>query len=177
MSLRNIVNLDNLEKEVEEGGGDFKALPEHDNVFLVVAAETKEATNSQAVYVEVRSEIIGDKYAGRQIFSNFYLIKKDGTENKVARVMYGQLCEACGVKGDDVYEPANLLNKQYSGTVKVVKSAGYDDKNEIKNPKAIGGTAPVSAPVVDTDDDIPFNNGQQQNSAPAAGQGRNVFAK
>lgn len=149
MSLKSLVSFETIGQEVEENGsGDFEALPNHDNTFFITSAETKESDNSKAVYVEVISEITGDKYKNRKIYSNFYLIKNNGEENTVARVMYFALCKACGIEEiEDMYEPANLLQQQYSGSVKFIKGTAEfpKDKNEIKNPKAIGSTSGASA--------------------------------
>jgi hypothetical protein len=140
VNLGDFANFDNIDQEMQEGG-DFGAMEAHENTFLVASSESKQG-NESSIYVEVVLDVVGEKYNGRKIWMNYYLVKKDGTENKVARSEYGRLCNACGVTDPKaMLDPKNLLSKMISGTVKVVKSQGYEDKNEVKNPKAIGGTA------------------------------------
>lgn len=160
VNLGSILNFDNINDEMNEGG-DFEAMEAHENTFMIATSESKQG-NESSIFVEVVLDVVGEKYNGRKIWMNYYLVTKAGEENKVARAEYGRLCHACGVTDSkDMLDPNNLLGKMISGMVKVVKSTGYKDKNEVRNPKAIGGTA---APVQ--------NNAAQEN----APQGANPFA-
>ena len=155
--MNSLINFDDIDHEIEEngegGGFDDSPMEKHDNQFLIASAEFKQG-NEKSYYVEVIFEIIGELHTKRRIWMNYYLIKKDGTENKVARAIYGKLCKACDLTNEQMNNQMNLVQKMVTGEVIVkkgnMKTDGsgekYPDGNEVQNFKPIGGVT-TAAPA------------------------------
>lgn len=149
-NMNDLINFDDIDNEIEENSsGDFDAMEKHENQFLISSAEFKKG-NEQSYYVEIVFDVIGERYTNRKVWTNYYLVAKNGAENKVARAMYGKLCVAAGLDKTEMTNTLNLLQKMVSGDVIVKKGNAkgdgtfYDDSNEITNFKPIGSTTGVT---------------------------------
>jgi len=119
--------------QVADGNGnDNKPMPVHYNDFKLEKIEEK-TFDSGAMKLSFWLRITGEKYANKVVFQDYFVIKKDGTQNNKAFEQINAMAHAMGVT-DIVTDPQMLVGRKFAGKVIIKKSDNPqypDDTNEI----------------------------------------------
>lgn len=144
-----------------EGGGAL--LPEGWYRFVVLNTKYKSAKSGSKI-LEITYSVIGGDHANRYVWDN--LVRQGKGMEKAVKWANGQLHRLCRAVGfsQRLTNTETLHGREFMGNVKVKKSSGYPDKNQIDEYRAIGDGGQSSQPRDDRnqprDDedygDIPF---------------------
>lgn len=118
--------------QVADGGGnDNTPMPVHYNDFKLEKIEEK-TFESGAMKLSFWLRIVGEKYANKVVFQDYFVIKKDGSQNQKAFEQINAMAHAMGVT-EVVTTPEVLVGRKFAGKVQIKKSDNpqYPDTNEI----------------------------------------------
>lgn len=110
---------------------EFKPYPEGSYRVVVESAEAKQ-TKEGKDYFSIKFLIMDGDYAGKPVFDNLYMIKKDGTPNAFSRAKLGALVKLClgSNQISDIGELASGV--EFEIQLKIVKDE-YQGKTREKN--------------------------------------------
>lgn len=168
----------NAFKNAEAADNNFKPIPPGDYTLKVSEAELKSAKDGYGQYIKVTFTVIGPKFEGRKIFTNF------NTRNRsddAARIGISQLkaLVLAGRVSEPLIDTDQLIGATVNARVTIEKSKNpqYDDQNRVSRYQ------PVSAPVVSAAAAAPVQDASTFSAAfatapaPAAAQEQPVSAR
>jgi hypothetical protein len=124
----------------------FDPIPEAKYPFEIHGAEVKKTKDGHGKYISLQCAVLGGPYNARIIFSSITLKNANEKAVEIGQQQLGSLLRAAGLAV--LKDTDQLLGKRFEGKVKIKKSQGYDDKNEISSYAALPGAAapmPMSA--------------------------------
>lgn len=129
--------------QAPEGNGKYEVIPEGWYEAVIKNAELKNS-KSGGQYINIRFDVIGEKYAGRVVFGTITIRNNNPIAEGIGKKQFGQLLLAIGI--DECDDTDILLNHKLKVYISIQKSEQYGDKNEVRKYMALT-TAPVLAAI------------------------------
>ena len=124
----------------------FEPLPAgwYDTTIQGAELKTTKAGNGQ--YIAVKYAITGPTHQGRIVFGNLNIKNPNPKAEEIGRSQLGELMRAIGLS--KVSDTDQLIGGSLAIKLAISKREGYDDGNEVKGFKSLGGSMPTAtAPV------------------------------
>ena len=109
---------------------------------VIKNAEIKTTREGTGKYIALRFDIMGDKSAGRVVFSNINIRNANPKAEEIGVQQLGEIMRSTGLT--KVVDTDQLIGLQLQIKVDIRKSEQYGDSNEVKGYKAISASATVS---------------------------------
>lgn len=142
--------------QTAEANSGFDPIPPGDYILQVSETELKNTKNGSGQYIKVAFTVMGPKYEGRKIFTNFNIRNASPEAERIGVSQLKALVVAGGV-AEPLMDTDQLVGATVSARVTVDKSDDpqYDDQNRVSHYKpvnapgtgAMPGVMPMSTPA------------------------------
>jgi len=132
-------------------------IPEGDYNVQCDAMELRTNEYSGKQSLSMKFKILGPKQTGRVMFNNIYCFSDNEKHNKRQLQKLGTFAASAGIAKEEVnkMDLEDFIGLKAGARIKIQKSEGYDDKNEVSHYKKYIEDIKVSQNKADTDD-VPF---------------------
>lgn len=138
--------------QAAEANSGFDPIPPGEYILQVSETELKNTKNGTGQYIKVAFTVMGPKYEGRKIFTNFNIRNASPEAERIGVSQLKALVVAGGVS-EPLMDTDQLIGATVSARVTVDKSDDpqYDDQNRVSRYKPVGalgtGAAPGATPM------------------------------
>lgn len=128
----------------------FAPLPAGWYQASIKAVELKTSNSGTSTYMNIQYSILGPSHQGRVVFGMCGVSNNDPDKEATSRYFMGQLMRAAGIQRLTDTDQLVGTNLEIKLTIKA-KTAEYDASNNVKEYRAISGSAlPVATPSAGT---------------------------
>lgn len=131
------INASDLPQEESK----FDPLPPGDYNVTIAGAEIAPTKSGTGQYIKLKMTVTGPTHQGRVVFSNLNIKNDSQKAEEIGRQQLGSIMRAIGLPA--IQDTDQLIGGSLVVKLKIVKSEGYDDKNEVSAYKSATGSAPA----------------------------------
>jgi len=147
--LNNVFELSSV-PEREERNNDFTPIPAGWYTAMMMRTEIK-PTKKGGEMINIRYDITGPEHVGRVVFGNINTVNDNPVAVQIGFEQLGQILRAIGL--ERLRDTDELSGHTLQIKVKISKSEGYDDANEVCGWRAVPSSIPKS-PFADLKSDL-----------------------
>lgn len=133
-----------------EASNDFEPIPPGEYILKVSQTELKNTKDGYGQYIKVAFTVVGPKYEGRKIFTNFNIRNHSQDAERIGASQLKSLVIAGGVQ-EPLVDTDQLIGATVSARVTVEKSKDpqYGDQNRVSRYQPVNAPSmPAAAPAV-----------------------------
>lgn len=130
--------------DLPQSDNDFSPLPAGWYQVHITGAELRNTKAGTGAYIAVRYDVLGPTHQGRVVFGNLNIRNPNPKAEEIGRQQLGSLMRAIGLA--QVSDTDQLIGGQLMIKLAIRPADGqYEASNDVKDFKAVGGTAPAAA--------------------------------
>ena len=133
--------------DLPQADNNFEALPAGWYQVQITGAELRNTKAGTGAYIAVRYDVLGPTHQGRVVFGNLNIRNPNPKAEEIGRQQLGSLMRAIGLA--QVSDTDQLIGGQLQIKLSIRPADGqYDASNDVKDFKAVGGTATAEPAAV-----------------------------
>jgi len=111
---------------------DFTPLPKGDYTLQVAKTALKPTKDGRGQYINVEFTVLGPKYQGRKLFTNFNVLNSSAEATRIGRQQLKSLILSAGVPAEQVTDTEQLIGMTCGARVDTEENEQYGAQNRIK---------------------------------------------
>ena len=133
--------------DLPQADNNFEALPAGWYQVHITGAELRPTKAGTGAYIAVRYDVLGPTHQGRVVFGNLNIRNPNPKAEEIGRQQLGSLMRAIGLA--QVSDSDQLIGGQLMIKLAIRPADGqYEASNDVKDFKAVGGTATAAPAAV-----------------------------